>query len=538
LPAQLVALAHAKSGNIADSHSRDARVIPRSVTNPGDEACGRHVEREVLRLRIVGRDGDAHRLPVVVAAGDHRHLVAVAHFDGNALAGGQPPVDRRRRKRHVERNVAFAGGERLAVRPDLVAHVAVARHAIRAHDHDVDVAPLHEEGARAVGHQRVRNAPLVELPRGQVRALHARARLAHPDFERQAIEMREEDGRCGRAPAAGRKCARVAVGHHAHGAWPPLRDAAQDRDAVLADRAVHDDILPHDGVGLGPCRVGTIGSRKRRDFRAHPLKRPAEVDGGRARGVERRECARKGVVRRVAIERESEAVSADRADERRAADPHLADGECCSIRARDLDAHERVRQRALVDHVDVARAARSDQRAIVRGIVVLHLLQHLEEVVEVVRPDAPVATCTDIGAGFQEPRIGQPHGILRDQHPARRVGERQLAVVADPQRVQVELVGDAFDHGHEVEIAIGHVERNHAVGLHVLEVDLDCFARDEVHGNRVAREGVDREHVEVLRRLALERQARVAERQLDGRVGVLEVAEVALGDLDDPGLMS
>ena len=65
------------------------------------------------------------------------------------------------------------------------------------------------------------------------------------------------------------------------------------------------------------------------------------------------------------------------------------------------------------------------------------------------------------------------------------------------------------------------------------KVDAERLVRDEVQRNGVAREGVDREHVEVLRRLALEREARVAQRQLDGGVGVLEVAELVPGDVDD-----
>ena len=74
---------------------------------------------------------------------------------------------------------------------------------------------------------------------------------------------------------------------------------------------------------------------------------------------------------------------------------------------------------------------------------------------------------------------------------------------------------DAFDDGHEVEVAVGDVEGDHAVGLHVAQVDLHRLAGDEVYGNGIAREGVDGQHVEILRRLALEAQARVAQRQLD-----------------------
>ena len=50
-----------------------------------------------------------------------------------------------------------------------------------------------------------------------------------------------------------------------------------------------------------------------------------------------------------------------------------------------------------------------------------------------------------------------------------------------------------------------------ALGLEVAQVHADGLGGEQVHGNRVARESVQREHVEVLRRLAFEGQAGVAE---------------------------
>ena len=86
---------------------------------------------------------------------------------------------------------------------------------------------------------------------------------------------------------------------------------------------------------------------------------------------------------------------------------------------------------------------------------------------------------------------------------------------------------EARHHRDQVEEAVGDVERDDAVGLHVAQVRAERLARDEVHRDRVARERVDREHVEALRRLALERQARVAQRELDLRRAVAEVGELA-----------
>ena len=67
-----------------------------------------------------------------------------------------------------------------------------------------------------------------------------------------------------------------------------------------------------------------------------------------------------------------------------------------------------------------------------------------------------------------------------------------------------------------------------AAGLHVPLVDGERLGGDEVNGNRVARKRVDREHVEILFRFALERKPRIAERQFDGRRAVGKVGEVAL----------
>ena len=91
-------------------------------------------------------------------------------------------------------------------------------------------------------------------------------------------------------------------------------------------------------------------------------------------------------------------------------------------------------------------------------------------------------------------------------------------------------VRQALDDRNQVQEPVGDVEGDDAAGLHVPPVDAERFRRDEVHGDRVARERVDHQHVELLLRLALERQARVAQRELDGRVAVVKVREVALRD--------
>jgi hypothetical protein len=91
---------------------------------------------------------------------------------------------------------------------------------------------------------------------------------------------------------------------------------------------------------------------------------------------------------------------------------------------------------------------------------------------------------------------------------------------------------------NQVQEPVGHVKGDDAAGLHVSPVNSERFGRNEVHGYRVARERVDRQHVELLRRLPFQRQAGVAQRELDRGIAVLKIREVALCDLHDAELMS
>ena len=76
------------------------------------------------------------------------------------------------------------------------------------------------------------------------------------------------------------------------------------------------------------------------------------------------------------------------------------------------------------------------------------------------------------------------------------------------------------------------MEGHRAVRLDVLEIHRQRLAGDQVHRNGVAGEGVDRQQIEFLRRLALQHQARVAERGFDLRLALAQIVEVAGGDVD------
>ena len=98
-----------------------------------------------------------------------------------------------------------------------------------------------------------------------------------------------------------------------------------------------------------------------------------------------------------------------------------------------------------------------------------------------------------------------------------------VGVVAHQHRVRAQLLGEAGHDRDQVEEAVGHVEGDDPVGLHVAQIGAERLARDEVHRNRVAREGIDREHVEVLRRLALGDARLTLEREPPQNFDVLAV---------------
>jgi hypothetical protein len=71
-------------------------------------------------------------------------------------------------------------------------------------------------------------------------------------------------------------------------------------------------ILGGDQIGFVPCGVGTRRRCKRKHDSANSIERPPQIDGGRPRRIERGVCPAQRIVARVMLEREREAVGADR----------------------------------------------------------------------------------------------------------------------------------------------------------------------------------------------------------------------------------
>ena len=92
-----------------------------------------------------------------------------------------------------------------------------------------------------------------------------------------------------------------------------------------------------------------------------------------------------------------------------------------------------------------------------------------------------------------------------------------VGLALDLEREPARLARQRLDHGREVEVAVRQVQGEHSARREVPVVEREGLARQEVHRDRAAREGVQDEHVEALVGLALEREARVAGDDLDRR---------------------
>ena len=195
---------------------------------------------------------------------------------------------------------------------------------------------------------------LRELPGGERGALIAGTRLIDIDMNRQALVHREVDRGGGGAVVDRRQPAGVAMGEDIDrfAGLLAFSQPPEELEAVAADRAVDLDILVGDSRRLG---VGGGGARlrsERPETRARRVQRPAQVDRGRPG---RRKLVPRGGERRVArilAHGEREPVSRRRPDQRRAANPHVADrrrsvGDAAQGRDAKL-----MRQPALVDDID------------------------------------------------------------------------------------------------------------------------------------------------------------------------------------------
>ena len=106
-----------------------------------------------------------------------RDLLGRPFFNGNGSTIRDRQVDGGQWARHIERDVVALRQHSHHVGPNLVGHIPIGRHAVRA-DHDrIDFTPAHQVTGHVVGDQRHRDFFLHHLPSRQARALQKWAGL-------------------------------------------------------------------------------------------------------------------------------------------------------------------------------------------------------------------------------------------------------------------------------------------------------------------------------------------------------------------------
>ncbi len=231
---------------------------------------------------------------------------------------------------------------------------------------------LHQMTAGIVRDHRMRHAVPAELPRGERRALIARPRFVGIDMQRDALVMREIDGRRRRAPVHRCQPAGVAMGQHvdALAGFLARGDVLDQPQTVLADRAVNGDILI---ANLGGAFLGNsqpLAARPVAHRRHHLIERPFQVDRRRPRRQQRAVSGFERFVGGILAQRQHHAISRDRADERRAAHQHRGDRMRGIVTRRQSHGAEIMRQHGLVDDAD--RAIGLDPDAAHRFAIDLH----------------------------------------------------------------------------------------------------------------------------------------------------------------------
>lgn len=216
--------------------------------------------------------------------------------------------------------------ERLQIGADLVADIAICGHAVGADDHRVDLPLHHQQAAGIVGDDRVRDAVVAKLERGEQRPLVARPRLVDPDVHRDARVMGKIDRRGRGSIVHRRQPAGVAMGEDLHRPIGISRvEIAQQAQAVRADRAAQLGILVADRIGTGEGRTRTLGRCKPGHRRADLIQCPAQVDRGGPRLDQRGIGGIQPGIARIDRQRHRQPIGGRRADHRRAPRPHLAD---------------------------------------------------------------------------------------------------------------------------------------------------------------------------------------------------------------------
>src|SRR5665809_7787 len=161
-----------------------------------------------------------------------------------------------------------------------------------------------------VGDERVRHAVRAKLEGGERGALIAGPGLVHPHMHFDAFVMGAVDGGERRSPIDGGEPARIAMGEDVDPFAAFLLGMGADQpEPVLAYSAVGLDILVADRGGAGESGGDALVARLVAHGISPLTERPAEIDGGGARGGERLTGPLERLVGSIVPERERHPVS-------------------------------------------------------------------------------------------------------------------------------------------------------------------------------------------------------------------------------------
>jgi len=167
-----------------------------------------------------------------------------------------------------------------AVGSDLVGDISVGGDAVCAHDHHVDLPPLHEVPGHVVADQSAGDVVLHQLPCGESGPLQEGTRLVDPDHVDLSCLVSGPDHSQGRSVVPRGQGASIAVGQDAC-------VLGNQGGAMPSDISAHLLVLGGQGPGLldqGPARGGNV--RLALPGGLHPLQGPEQVDRRRPGGCQ------------------------------------------------------------------------------------------------------------------------------------------------------------------------------------------------------------------------------------------------------------
>ena len=99
--------------------------------------------------------------------------------------------------------------------------------------------------------------------------------------------------------------------------------------------------------------------------------------------------------------------------------------------------------------------------------------------------------------------------------------------------VKAEIAGNSGEHGPQIQRLVADVDGDdRSRPAKMLGVDLKCFAREEMHGDGIARKCIEHQNVKLLEvaaaGFAFERESRIAKNDLDSAGRITQVSEVGL----------